>query len=861
MPTLSRSVLGAAAAAFVLTALPAPAEALSENETECRLAIAKSMATYTRAVLRVTKKCHHRRSSGKLESTIDCNDLAQADTRNKLPEYRTLVLERIGGAGSPCAQTPGLLSRYPSCPAPAQSADNGGATTGIDSFAEVAQCLMALTDEEIGALAAETAGSPQSTLSEGALACQTAISEGIKKIVKRYMRERRLCQRNLDQSGGGIEYSCDGQDPEGRIAQARTAASNAIATHCALPSQELDTIGSCGNTVAELQQCVISAANESGGQLIENAYELPGATTTTTFGGPTTTVVGPTTTLDAPTTTLTGPTTTLDSPTTTLTGPTTTLDAPTTTLTGPTTTLTGPTTTLGGPTTTTLPEVACADTFPLCTGACGDGQFCGVDGSACVCAAATGECAPATIRRTFHAKYEGSQTSLSTGWTGTAHDVDIPGGSQDTVDVVCDDQCQSCDVSLNVREGEPASNCRCAGDPQTACTVINGPDPDNCPALDTACNCYFGSPLAISAGGTPVCVTNEILEDYSGTMNLRTGEWFERTKLASVVHLGADVFNPCPLCEGDATPNDGIRGGSCSGGLEDGQACDVNGIHQTFGPTSFDCPPPTLSNISGSGLLLDLKFSTGPQTLAYDLPCDTPSGQMCPCRVCSGNSRVGCSSNADCIEFDAGECTAGGGAGVQPNECTNFACADSVCTEGPIDTFCDGVTHPDGRGFITCVTSVDCQALGAGQCTVQDLRRCYDDPISVSGDPDIAEPIKASIFCIPPTTSPAVNSSGGLPGPGVFKLDFDADVRCQNDPSKVYDFPSGSNCNASTTTTLPTGTTLPPLTTTIPDVPTTVPLLDCAEAAPPLCIGVCSVGSSCTQGLSGCQCAGLGVAP
>jgi len=852
MLTFRSATMRAAALALVCLFLPLPAQALTDAETECRLVIAKSMATYTRAALRVTKKCHRRRSAGRIPLSIDCSDLSQADTRNKLPEYRTLVLDRIGGAGSPCSQTPGLLSRYPSCPAPAQSADDGGASTGIDSFTEVAQCLMALTDAEVGDLSEETAGDPASPLSEAALQCQTAISEGVKRIVKRYMHERRLCQRNLDQAGGGLDYGCEGADPNGRIAQARTAVSNSIATHCTLSQAELATLDSCGDTTAELQQCVVAAADETGADLIENAYELPGATTTTTEAPPTTTLA-PTTT-----TTISGPTTTLGATTTTITGPTTTVGPTTTTLTGPTTTVGPTTTTLTGPTTTTMPEAQCADTFPLCNGACGDGTFCGVDGTACVCEAATGACAPATIERVFHAKYEGSQTSLSTGWTGTAHDVDIPGGSRDVVDVVCDQECENCQVSLNVQEGQTVSNCRCASSPQTTCTVINGPDPDNCGVVDSSCNCYFGSPLAISAGGTPVCVTNEIIEDYSGTMNLRTGEWYERTKLASVVHLGADVFNPCPLCAGDETANDGVRGGTCEGGLQDGMSCDVNGDHLTFGPTSFDCPPPSLSNISGSGLLLDLKFSTGPQALAANLPCDTPDDALCACRVCSGNNRVGCATNADCEEFDAGTCTAGGGAGVQPNECTDFECGeDDRCTQGPIDNFCDGVTHPDGRGFLSCVSDLDCQALGAGQCTVQDLRRCYNYPIETTGDPDIEEPVKASIFCIPPTTSPAVNSSGGLPGPGVFRLDFDVDVRCQNDPTKAYQFPSGDNCNESTTTTIQGGTTLPPLTTTLPDVPTTLPVADCAQATPPLCVGVCGPGEACVQGLSGCQCGGI----
>jgi hypothetical protein len=283
------------------------------------------------------------------------------------------------------------------------------------------------------------------------------------------------------------------------------------------------------------------------------------------------------------------------------------------------------------------------------------------------------------------------------------------------------------------------------------------------------------------------------------------------------------------------TPNDGVRDGTCQGGLASG-ACDVNGTHPTFGPTSLDCRPNSAQNISGNGLQINLRFTTGSQSLAAALPCDAGIPGPCFCRVCSGDGTLGCTSNADCAAANAGTCTAGGGAGVRPNQCDDLTCsAQGRCDAGPIDMYCDGITHPDGRGFITCVGDADCQALGAGSCTIAENRRCFPNPIAVEGRADTAVAVRGAIFCIPATNSPAVNASGGLPGPGTFELEFEPDVRCRDDLS-AYESPSGVNCSTAATTT------------------TTLAVPQCANATPPLCVGSCSVGEACEDLGGACGC-------
>jgi hypothetical protein len=331
---------------------------------------------------------------------------------------------------------------------------------------------------------------------------------------------------------------------------------------------------------------------------------------------------------------------------------------------------------------------------------------------------------------------------------------------------------------------------------------------------------------------------NRIREDYSGTMNLRTGEWSDRLKLAAVVYLGLDKLHPCPTCDGDPVPNDGVRGGTCSGGVSSG-SCDANGTHAAFGATSWDCLPETASNVSGTGLLINLNSTPDTVSMNATLPCDTPAGGECPCRTCSGNGNLGCNSDAECAAGGFGTCTVGGGAGVRLNMCTGFACsASGSCTTGPIDRYCDGNTMPDGRGFLPCSTNSDCST---GTCSVLDLRRCFPDPITASGAPDPAVPTSGALFCIAPTSNPAINLAAGLPGPGKLELTFEADLRCKSDPNLVYEFPSGANCVGSEATT----------TTTL------LPLPECGDATAPVCGGVCPVGQTCGANGAVCECTGL----
>ena len=204
------------------------------------------------------------------------------------------------------------------------------------------------------------------------------------------------------------------------------------------------------------------------------------------------------------------------------------------------------------------------------------------------------------------------------------------------------------------------------------------------------CNCYFGPPLPLSSGKVPACVLNRFANDISGTANVDLGSGAITANLKATVFLGTLVTVPCPICGGtctagnigdpcavdgncdtssgagdgtcanyDGVANDGTRDGTCFLGDNEGQSCDIQSRNETFpsptgGGHSLDCFPGVGSNVSGTGLNINLVQTTGTQTLTAGLECGTPPFvlETCPCGQCSDDTTITCTANSDC-----GTCT------------------------------------------------------------------------------------------------------------------------------------------------------------------------------------------------------------
>jgi hypothetical protein len=296
--------------------------------------------------------------------------------------------------------------------------------------------------------------------------------------------------------------------------------------------------------------------------------------------------------------------------------------------------------------------------------------------------------------------------------------------------------CGVCPLTGPIASTTTIDNHRCADASEQVCTS----DTD-CPG--SACVFFFGPPVAISAAGVPVCITNRFRGSVTGTVSPEVGQGRSLLPLTTGIFTGATVDRPCAVCSG-AELNDS---GTCSGGARAGMACTVHGTSATLGNTSFDCPPNPSSNIGNLEVPLDL--TTGTSALEPTATCvGAPfTGKACYCV----NQRLA-------NECDDGLCT------VADN-------GEGTCQGGPTDTLCAVET------FRNCASNGDCPAVN-DSCTVMRRRKCSgptDASLATTGPLTRigtagAQPVLVSTFCLGATASPAVNLAAGLPGPAAIRL-------------------------------------------------------------------------------------------
>jgi cysteine-rich repeat protein len=401
-----------------------------------------------------------------------------------------------------------------------------------------------------------------------------------------------------------------------------------------------------------------------------------------------------------------------------------------------------------------------------------------------------------------------TETELDTGWYGLAHDSDINDQVTARGDLVCNgpfaggpEPCGECAV---VGIDPSTGQCRCSNDSRTQCDEPFESDLDDC--AGEICNCYFGPPLPLSSGNVPACVVNRFAQDVSGTANVDTGEGVISARLAAVVFLGENLLTPCPSCDGDVTVGDGIRDGTCTLGVNDGESCDVDAPNASFpapggSGSSLDCFPDAGKNVSGSGLKIALDSTTGAApTLNANIDCGTPpfAVEQCPCGVCTLDPAVTCTSNADCT--GVGVCAESTNINQRQNFCNDSLCTDigggqGSCLANIPDLYCDGITKADGAGFVQCLSNADCSIFGPtfGDCALSSQRDCFLDPITATGVEDPNFPVAVATFCIAATSNGGINTVAGLPGPGRVKNAARAETFCASNPAVSYT-PGAGGC-------------------------------------------------------------------
>ena len=387
-------------------------------------------------------------------------------------------------------------------------------------------------------------------------------------------------------------------------------------------------------------------------------------------------------------------------------------------------------------------------------------------------------------------------TDIDLGWSGIAHDQDVPDKDRIALGLSCtagQAPCGSCTVT-GIDPGE--GHCRCSNDSTIECALPFAGDPV---CGGATCVCYAGEPTPMIDAGIPLCYVPLLSGQPAGSIDVDTGDAALSLSVLAQLYLGNSLVQPCPVCAGDVVPGDGLADGSCTDGPRAGMPCDAAATDYTFGAVSLDCLPSPSNNVSGSGLRTALDLSTGTSTLASSIPCLSASG-TCPCGSCSLDQTIACSSDADCGA--AGPCQA---AMTQPNACLDLVCTagtdgDGTCDNGPTDKFCDGFVRANGSGIIGCSTNADCSAAASscpggdcGACTLARLRECFPSPISAAGLASPGYPVLAGATCVPAAGSGWVNNSIGLVGPERVILQTRARFFCASDPAKTYE-PGTGGC-------------------------------------------------------------------
>ncbi len=410
---------------------------------------------------------------------------------------------------------------------------------------------------------------------------------------------------------------------------------------------------------------------------------------------------------------------------------------------------------------------------------CPAGQPC----NNCLCGGSGTSCPTAMLWETQSDGGVASATEYDFGWSGVFHGADRVAGAQVKLGLDCGAGSPPACGSCSITGIDPApGNCRCANDNSVVCSQ---PFTAAAECGGTLCECYLSPPQALSAGGVALCSLPLLASEVSGSWNVEGGGGSANWDELSLVRLGVSLGQPCPLCVGDPTPNDGVRGGTCSGGPDNGSPCDVNGTGPTFGAVSYDCLPDPAVNVSGAGLVMKRTESTGSRTLADTATtgaaaCGLGGVLDCHCAVCSADNTVACNTDADCTAVGAGTCSSDGlGASRMPNNCSNdsFVCTDDGdgvhghCS-ATVDSFCDLFLRANGSGVVGCLTNGDCLAQGSacpggdcGVCALTQNRSCFLPAINAAGVPNPGNPISVGIVCVAPTVSPAANAVIGLSGP------------------------------------------------------------------------------------------------
>ena len=342
------------------------------------------------------------------------------------------------------------------------------------------------------------------------------------------------------------------------------------------------------------------------------------------------------------------------------------------------------------------------------------------------------------------------------------------------------------------------NNCRCKGDPRVACDEAFGRDMD-CPivnpgpsaTIDQTCECFLGAPdPTISSAVVPICSVRQVAEDVSGWVDLDTGDYELNMFIRQFGHFG-DLPSPCPTCEGDVTPNDGVREGVCVSErgepMEGPLPCDAHSFFATLpvgtdgAYTSLDCRSAGFE--ASQGITIRHQLTTRSSSLSRQLDCSNPlipTPIFCHCGVCSDDSERACSADADCAH-EAKCVKTNNGSTDSVNTCGDGVCSAiggglGECRGNTTTLWCDGAVTEAGLPYRVCNEGGVCaipvnetETIDFGSCSVELYPKCVTDEVELNGSPGFDQVTLVSARCGIAKAN-IVNTTSGLPGPALLNL-------------------------------------------------------------------------------------------
>jgi hypothetical protein len=427
----------------------------------------------------------------------------------------------------------------------------------------------------------------------------------------------------------------------------------------------------------------------------------------------------------------------------------------------------------------------------------GVGEQCEVDGDCSAGESCTSSCTcmDSQCPDTLEWSRAGLQSDYDSGFTGIAHNNAMLDSTlwKIRISAVSGSGPSSCGAATIAGIDPSSGSCRCADDHRQLCDQPLEVDLDDCGG--SVCTCYLDPPSPALSGGVGTCNVAPFSADITGTWNLDTGEGEIIAPSEQTARLELNTLDPCPLCNGDVTPHDGIRDGVCSGGLNDGQDCDAQALDVAFagnGAFSLDCL--SAGPQVASKLYVNHVLTTGSINHEAALPCDFEGSDLCHCGRCDGDESVACADNADCSTV-GGPCDVVSETIPRANACSDGVCTDlgdgqGECQGGAENDqfeYCDGILLATGEGLLPCNNNSDCTAREAGNCTIVELRTCIPDTIAMTGTPSTTEPFVVSAACTSPSSAnPAANTVSGYPARGVRREQLETVFRCAGNPAETY---------------------------------------------------------------------------